>query len=184
VTVAYVGNDCFTLTIVLRGNYTETMSLCIKGIEVVEEGGTRSQQFAIGAAAQTTTECKPGDVYFTTAPSPGQMWTHDCTGKNSDDKSGASTFKTAGTYRFVGNEAVAVKGIDLPVMHFHDDRTVSGAQSGTNIADWYFAVEDGLLVQLSRNINLNYPSGVGNIAYHESALMTLTGRPAGDASTD
>ncbi len=185
-TVTHVGADCFTLKITLRPNYDETMNLCVKGLDVVGDSGTRSQQFALNIGARTTTDCKPGDTYFTSAPSPNQMWTHACSGKNTDDRSGSSTFVTGGTYRYVGQEAIGIAGVDVPVMHFHQDRTVSGAQAGTTVADWYFGVGDGVLVRLSRNINLDYPSGLGNINYRETALMTLTKRPGlpGDAAAD
>jgi hypothetical protein len=182
-TVTHVGADCFTLTINLRANYDETMSFCIKGLEVTQDAGTRRQQFGLAVTAQTTTECKPGDVYATSAPTPNQAWTHACSGKNTDDKSGQSAFVTGGPYRYVGSETIGVAGADAPVRHYRGDRTVSGAQSGTSVSDWYLGAEDGVLVRLSRNVDIDYPSVVGRINYRESALMTLTTRPApsGDA---
>lgn len=186
VTVEHLEAGCFKQTVALRDNYQDSMHFCIKGVDSVQDTGSRSQQFALNIGAQTTTTCMPGDVYFSSAPSPGQSWNHDCTGQNKDDKSGGSTFSTIGSYRFVGNELRSVAGVDVPVMHFHDERNVAGAQTGTNIADWYLAVEDGILVRLSRTIELDYNSVIGNIHYHESALLTLTTPPSvlRDGGTD
>jgi hypothetical protein len=181
VTVEHLEAGCFAQTIALRSNYKDTMHFCIKGVEFVEDTSSRSQQFALHLA-ETTTTCVPGDVYFTSAPSPGKTWNHDCTGQSKDDTTGKSTFSAIGFYRFVGNEVRPIAGTDVPVLHFRDERNVTGAQTGTNIADWYLAVEDGMLVRLSRTVDLDY----NNIHYHESALLTLTTPPSvlRDAGTD
>jgi hypothetical protein len=189
VTIAYVGTDCFEQTFTLRADYTEMMRLCIKGLELVENGPppdeTRYQKFAVGATASTTETCTPGDVYFSTGAAPGQQWTHDCKGQNTDAKTGSSQFRTVGPYVYSGDQMMTVMGRSVLTKHFHDDRVVNGSQSGTNVADWYFSAEDGTLAAFNRKIDIQYNSVVGQIHYLETVNMTLIARPeASDAGTD
>jgi hypothetical protein len=180
VTVGYVGASCFKQTFVVRNNYEETVASCIKGVDSVAQSASRRQVFAFGYTATTTSTCTPGDVYFTSAPSPGEIWDHNCTGQNSADEAGSSAFSVIGKYRYVGNQVIPIAGSDVPVMHFEDRRTVTGSQGGKNEAEWFFAVEDGILVRLSRTIDIDYNVGglIGIVHYHESLLMTLTTPPS------
>jgi hypothetical protein len=183
--VVHRGESCFALTFDIRSGYEETMEFCRRGSDVVQESGVRSQVF-FGIGATTTQTCSPGDVYLSAAPSAGNEWTHTCNGKNKDGKSGDSEFTTAGPYRFVGAETLAVDGRDTSVMHYHDERTVSGSQTGTNVADWYFAETDGLLVRLTRDISIEYKAPViGRVHYTEHLEMNLTTTSAeADAAAD
>lgn len=181
--VSYVGADCFEMSFSFRNEYSEMMRMCVIGLDYVQDLGTRSQRFAVGSAA-TTVKCSPGDAYFTTAPSPA-LRVHDCAGDNTDSRSGGSKFRVAGPYRFVGDENVDVKGVAVPTRHFKGDKGVSGAQNGSNVADWYFGAADGVLVRFVRKIDINFNSPIGQVKYLEEVTMTLSQRPgATEAGTD
>ncbi len=180
VKVTYPGAGCFQLLIHLRNNYDERMDFCLRPDgdlpreSFTHQGGQRTQKFSVGSAATIQT-CAPGDVYFNGAPPRDHVWRHECVGSNTDDQSGSdSSFTTAGDYRFVGTETISVAGMDIPVLHFRDERTVTGSQTGTNDADWYFAANDGVLVKLTRTINIKY---AGFATYTESLIMVLSGLP-------
>jgi hypothetical protein len=173
VTIAYDGPDCFKQTLQLRTDYTEMMHLCIHGLEIKEDMGTRSQKFKFGAAAQTTLTCTPGDVYFSTASKLGP-WTHDCSGMNTDNQSGNSTFRTFGTYSYLTDETFTVMGRDVLTKHFEDKRAVSGSQTGSNTEEWYFS-EDGILQRFHRVVDVDYAWNIYTIHYHEIADLLLTG---------
>jgi len=175
VNVRHRGATCFAMTIIVRSGYDESMEMCLHGVDVAQESGVRTQNFPFITGATTALTCAPGDVYLTPAPSPGQVWTHDCAGKNKDGKSGDSEFRTTGPYRFAGKESLSVGGRDVSVMHYHDEREVTGSQTGTNVADWYFAVDSGLLVRLTRKIDIEYRAPfIGLVNYLETMEMTLT----------
>lgn len=185
VTIVHVGDRCFDQTIHLRGNYDQTMRLCLRkepdlGREsLVHESGSRTQKFGVLGSATTTQACAPGNVHFNGQPPPDKSWAHDCTGKNSDDKSGSdSEFRTKGGYRFVGRETISVGGIDVPVLHFAESLEVTGAQTGTDSSHWYYSAVDGLLVRLKdRSTSITY----GSFATYTEVVtdMTLSVLPDG-----
>ncbi len=178
ITIAHDGADCFAMTFQLRTDYTETMHFCVRGLEFVEDTETRFQKFALGSTAQTNEKCVPGDVYFSTARTLG-TWPHDCTGQNTDDKTDASSFRTAGTYVYLENANLAVMGHAVLTRHFNDTRQVTGAQTGSNTSDWWFSAEDGTLARFTRKIDVDYASGFGKVTYVESVDMTLSSTDAG-----
>lgn len=172
--LSHVSADCFEMLFVFRKDYEETMRMCIVGLDLVQDRGARKQKFNVGAAS-TTLKCV-GDIYFTTKPTlPPQ--THDCTGENADDQSGASAFRTLGPYTFVGDETIPIMGKPTATKRFHDDRVVSGKQDGTNVAEWHFAVEDNMVVRLERKVGIDYPTNFGKVEYVENLTMTLSARP-------
>lgn len=187
VSIAYDDPGCFAMTFTLRANYVETSHFCIRGLEVVEDKGTRDQKFSIGSTSTTLT-CMPGDVYFSTAPTPS-LQTHDCQGKNTEDKSNStSAFRTMGPYSYVSPDVTAsVMGKDVLVRRFHDERLVtspSNTQSGSNVADWTFSADDGTLLLFKRKIDVTYTNVIGT-HYVENVNMTLKERPGpNDAGPD
>jgi hypothetical protein len=183
VTIKYVGSDCYEQKMTLRQDYDETMRFCIKGLDLVMDLGTRYQKFAIGATAQTTETCN--DIYFSTAPTLGP-WKHECKGQNTDDKTGNSAFTVSGIYTFVGDEMISVFGTSVDAHHFHDPRDVAGSQKGTNVSDWWLAVDDASIVRFKRDIDVTYDSPVGKITYTERVTnMLVTSKPLpSDAGAD
>jgi hypothetical protein len=181
VTVTYIGTSCFEQRFDLRTDYHETMRLCVVDRVIQQDQGTRYQRFRNAIAdvsASTTVRCKPGDVYLS-SPLPTQPLIHDCTGMNSDSepKSGASTFRTFGKYTYVGDAPLPIMGSTVVANHFHDDRTVSLSQTGSNVADWYFSVVDGTLQQLIRDVSIDFDSPVGKYHYSEREKLTLRSKP-------
>jgi hypothetical protein len=106
-------------------------------------------------------------------------------GQTADTRTGTSSFQVDGTYTYVGDETFPVMGHEVGAKHFHDARNVSGQQTGTNTADWYFSLEDGSLQRFSRQVDIDYNSIVGTAHYHETVDLTLAARPgATDAGSD
>jgi hypothetical protein len=158
--------------------------MCLADYDVAQTKGSRTQSFNVANAATTIT-CAPGDVYYTPEPErlPLPLWPHVCTGKNTDDQSGGSEFTTKGTYAFTRRELRQIAGRQVEVLHFHDERAVTGAQTGTNVADWYFNPASGVLLGLVRKISIKYPAPiVGQVTYTEDLTMTLSEIP--DAGAD
>ncbi len=173
VTVAAGDGGCFTQSFHYRDRYDERMDMCIQDLFVVNVAGMRVQRFPLVGNVTTVQTCSPGDKYFTPAPDAGESWAHDCAGNNADDQpdSGATAYRSAGAYQFVGEETIAVFGKTVPVLHFRSQRVVSGKQTGTNFAEWYLETKTGLLVRLERDVDVNYPAY--SVNYKESIDMKL-----------
>jgi hypothetical protein len=191
VTIAYDsdgGAECYSMTFNLRTDYVETNHLCIRGLDVTMDRGTRDQTFPIGRTL-TTLSCVPGDIYFSTVASPS-VQTHKCDGDNDENNTNSkSKFRTMGPYSYVAPDVTAkVMGKDVVVRHFHDERLVtslSNSQSGTNVAEWSFSAEDGTLQLFERRVDITYHVGPLNFRYVEKLNMSLSQLPgASDASTD
>ena len=185
-TIKHVGADCFDMTLQLREKYVETMRMCVYGLELVQISGVRDQTFALNYRAVTTKTCTPGDVFTTTDAIPvDKTYPHSCVGKNKDDQSGDSTFEQKGPYKFVGITSLDVMGKDTPVLRYAESLTVTGAQTGSNIATWDFSLDEALPLKLVRTIQVRYASPVGIVTYTENLDLKLAGRPGpADAGTD
>jgi hypothetical protein len=166
--------NCYDETFHYRTGYDETMRNCIDGLHVEQTSGSRSQTF-LGFNATTTLTCQK-DVYFTTEPAP-TTFVHSCTGSSADNKTQNSSFTTAGTYAFKEDLMMSVGGTDMLVRHFIDPREISGSQTGSNNAEWWFTAQGGLLVKFTRDIQLKYPTGFGEVTYTESLEMNLKQLP-------
>jgi hypothetical protein len=175
--LVYDGDDCFTETFTIRPGYVETFHICRQAAAFAMDKGTRTQTL-YGVTVTTSQTCSPGDVYIPQVPSPAP-YKHSCTGHNDEQQSGDknSNFTTAGDYSFVGVEQIAISGSNVDVVHFHDAREVTGSQTGTNIADWYFSAKSGVVVRLKRNIDVHYKFGVFDTNYVEALDMTLAAPP-------
>lgn len=179
ISITHDDAGCFSETLVLRGNYSDTLStFCIDGPTLGAKQDHRTQGFQIGSA-DTTATCA-NDVYFTTQPEPGDQWLHDCNGSNTAQKnatSDSSRFEEKGEYVFQEAATVPVNGTEVPVYHFHVELTVTGAQTGTNTADWYLAKTSGIPVKLVRSIHIAYSSQFGPVTYSETVDMTIQSPP-------
>lgn len=156
-TITLEGSDCYSQTLHIRAKYEETFHFCRRGPEFVMDTGDRDQTL-FNYRVQTHQTCTPGDLYFPQLPVATPPYAHSCTGHNAEQASGDSNsnFTTAGNYTYVGIEKVPVNGSNIEVRHFKDERTVSGSQNGTNIADWFFDAKTGIVVRLRRTIDVHY----------------------------
>jgi len=190
VAIVHEDADCYSAKLTLRTGYTEKMDLCLRGSETIRVGVHRSQHLAVlgGILVSTVMTCKPGDTMTLLSPAPEQEWPHICTGRNEESETGTSQFTSGGPYEYVGEEDVVVGGAAIRTRHLREELVVTGSQQGTNNVDWYFAVEDGLLVRLVRKTSIAFPTAFFSAYYTEDADLTLvstTPAPlAGDAGAD
>jgi hypothetical protein len=174
VEVVHSDPDCFAATLALRSDYTEATEFCVRGDQTVRLGMRRRQRFAIlgGIDVFTVMTCQPGDPMTSVSPEPAQEWAHVCSGSNDESETGTSSFTSEGPYRFMGEEDVIVGGVAVRSRHFHEELMVSGLQQGTNVVDWYFAADGGMLVRFVRKTLIRYPQAF-DAAYTEDADLTL-----------
>jgi hypothetical protein len=114
-------------------------------------------------------ECEPANPVVFEA-SPGEEVDHSCSGTNT--AIGGET-TSAGVWRFEGPEVLTIAGEEVDTLHFHGDRTISGAQDGSELTDAWFG-PDGLLLRYERDIEVRSDSPIGTITYTESGWFELT----------
>lgn len=180
---------CFTGTLAMRARYEDAIDYCIKGSEVLRLEARRTQFFQVlsGIEVATVMKCEPGDLMVSSAPSAGQQWPHFCNGSNVESQNGKSDFTSGGSYTFVAEESVTVGGQSVRVRHFHEELAVKGLQEGTNVTEWYFAIETGILARLTRKVSIRFPTAF-DTQYTEDADLTLVSMTPSplvvDAGTD
>lgn len=169
-----LGEDgCWTFRIDFSTNHWQTWDHCPEGDDLVETGGQSWQRWMIGATAITNLSdftCANGAMLIPADPKPGQEWTARCTGTNEAVEGEAIS---EGTYRYVGEEDVAVGDKTVATHRFLRERTMSGAQIGTERSEVWFAVETGLPVRNKRTIEARTDTPIGESTYTETGEFHL-----------
>ena len=174
VSVERVEGDCWRVTVDYNEAHWQDWRFCPDGDVVVDEGGTTYQRWDFGALTvenETVFVCDPPPLMIDPAAEPGASWDQTCVGTSSQ-VSGEAT--SSGPYRFEGRDELTVAGQVVPVRHYRQERTLSGAQSGSTVLDVWFAEADGLPVRMAREVAIDSSSPVGTVAYTESGWWQLT----------
>ena len=175
-TVTHRDDGCWTFRIDYSSQHWQTWIYCPRHGGLVELGGQTFERwdFVFTKYDSTSTfTCDPPSVTIRAVPQPGDQWQQTCRGTSSGTKGEAVT---AGPCTFVGDDTVTVGGRPVPAYHFHQERTLSGSQSGTQTADLWFAMKDGLPLRNERTQTVHTNTVVGSSTYTEHgsfALMSL-----------
>jgi hypothetical protein len=119
----------------------------------------------------STFTCEPPSVTVRAVMRPGEQWTQTCRGTSSGTEGEAVT---SGPYTFVGDDTVTVGGTAVAAYHFHQERTLSGSQTGTQTADLWFAKKDGLPLRNERDQTVHTNTVIGSSTYTEHGSFELT----------
>lgn len=169
-----LGDDgCWTFRIDFSTNHWQTWDHCPEGDDLVETGGQAWQRWMIGATAITNLSnftCDAGAMLAPAEPTPGDEWDTRCVGTN-EAVDGESV--SEGTYRFLGEEAVAVGKKDVTAHHFLRERTMSGAQVGTERTEVWYAADSGLILRNERTVEARSDTPIGPTTYSESGEFHL-----------
>lgn len=172
-TVEWLDDGCWTFRIDHSSNHWQSWTYCPGDEPVVETAGETWQRWMIGATAITnlsTFECTPGSVALASSPTPGQEWPASCSG-TSEAVEGEAV--SAGVQRYVGEEDVEVGGTTLRTQHFVSERTMTGAQRGTDRSDVWFELDSGLPVRNERSIQIDTDTPLGTSTYTEEGSFRL-----------
>jgi hypothetical protein len=172
-TVEWGDDGCWSFRIDYSSNHWQSWTYCPSGDLVVESGGSTWQRWMIGATAITnlsTFECAPGSVATAQDATPGQEWAATCTG--SGDAVAGETV-SSGTERYVGDEVIDVGGEQVRTQHFVSERTMRGAQVGTDRSDVWFRADTGLPVRNQRRIEAASDTPIGTSTYTEAGEFEL-----------
>lgn len=173
-TVTHRRDGCWTFRIDYSTAHWQTWNYCPRDGGLVELGGETFERwdFVVTKYDSTATfTCTPAAVAIRAAMRPDDEWKQTCTGTSSGTTGPATT---SGPYRFVGREDVDVGGVAVPAYHFHQTRTMSGSQKGTQEAELWFAVKDGLPLRNERTVTVDTDTVVGSSTYTEHGSFALT----------
>jgi hypothetical protein len=173
-TVEWLDEGCWSFRIDYSSNHWQSWTYCPDGDLVTEVAGSTWQRWMIGTAAITnlsTFECAPGSVVTARGADVGQEWDATCTGTN---EAVAGETVSSGTERFVGEEVLEIAGEQVRTQHFVSERTMRGAQVGTDRSDVWFEVDSGLPVRNERRIEAATDTPLGSSTYTEEGSFRLT----------
>jgi hypothetical protein len=174
VTVEPVAEGCWTVTVDYNEAHRQDWTFCPDDGAVVDRGGQTYQRWDFGATKVENTStftCDPPAVMIDPDADPGDSWPQSCTGTNTQ-ADGEST--SAGPHAFVDVEALEIGGDAVQTRHYRQERTISGAQAGTDVVHFWFAVDDHLPVRMEREVRIDSDSPVGTVTYTEEGSWQLT----------
>lgn len=169
-----LGDDgCWTFRIDYSTNHWQSWDHCPEGDDVVEAGGQSWQRWMIGPTAITNLSdftCDAGAMLAPADPAPDEEWNARCVGTNEAVDGEAVS---EGTYRFVAEEDVEVGDTTVTAHRFVRERTMSGAQVGTERSEVWYAVDTGLLLRNERTIEARTDTPIGESTYTETGEFHL-----------
>ena len=173
-TVTHRADGCWTLRIDYSTNHWQSYVYCPRGAGLYETGGQTFERFDFVFTKVDTTatfKCTPENPTVLSGMTPGQKWDQQCTGSNTGVKGEVTT---AGPYTFVGEESVDVGGTPVPAYHFHQERSLTGAQTGTQEADLWFDKTNGMPLRNEHHYVVDSDSPIGKIRFTETAEFRLS----------
>ena len=169
-----LGDDgCWTFRIDYSTNHWQSWDQCPQGDDVVETGGKAWQRWMIGPTAITNLSdftCADGAMRLPADPEDDQEWTARCTGTNEAVEGEAVS---EGTYRFIGEKKIKVGDATVTAHGFVSERTMSGAQTGTERNEMWFAADTGLQVRNERTAEVRTDTPIGESTYTETGEFHL-----------
>ena len=167
-------DGCWTFRIDYSSQHWQTWIYCPRDGGSVELGGQTFERwdFVFTKYDSTSTfTCEPPSVAIRAAMHPGDRWTQTCRGTSSGTKGEGVT---SGPYTFVGDDTVNVGGTSVAAYHFHQERSLTGSQTGTQTADLWFAKKDGLPLRNQHSATVRTDTVVGTSTYTEHGSFELT----------
>jgi len=173
-TVTHRADGCWTFRIDYSTNHWQSWDYCPRHGDLDEAGGTSYQKWDFGVLVNETTSTFVCDsaVTIKAAQKPGDTWTQSCTGTSTGTEGKALS---TGPYRYVGPDTVDVGGQQVRAYRYHRERTMSGAQTGTEASDVWFSADTGMPLRNERKIEAKSSTIIGDVGYTEVANFHLTG---------
>ncbi len=173
-TVTHRADGCWTLRMDYSSNHWQSWVYCPRSDGGLDErGGETFQRWDFGAfATESMSSFTCADaVTIRSGQQPGDSWDQTCSGTSSS--SDGETVST-GPYTYVGPATVDVNGHPVSAHRYRRERTMSGAQRGTETSEVWFAADTGLPLRNERSITASTDTVIGEVTYSEDAEFRLT----------
>ena len=178
--VEHRDDGCWTFRIDFSTNHWQTWVYCPAGsdgvepgVGLVEMGGDSYQRWDLGAVSFDTTStfsCSEG-VIVSSDQEPGDEWNQRCTGTSTGSEGEAIS---SGPFTFVGSEEVDIGGEPVEALRYRRQRTMTGAQRGTETAEVWFSASSGLPLRNTRTIEASTNTVIGDVTYRETGSFVAT----------
>ena len=173
-TVTYQAGSCWQWHVYYNVAHWEQYQFCSNASRLwtMSEGNGQSWDFgAVQISNVARLTCTPGTGVLPPEPAPGLRLHWTCTGVNSAT-SGRNTQTILARVVSVGN--LTVGHVKVRAVHEVQRTTVTGAQTGTAVENWWYSASSGLPLRMQRVISIHSPSPVGTVTYTETGSWTMT----------
>lgn len=174
VTVTHQGDNCWTTTVDFNTAFQQRWSYCIDNGVLTEHKNVTSTAWDLGATSITNVSeftCTPPGEIIRAGEQRDQISTYVCAG-TSDTITGITNSDVA--FQSLGIASLEVELTQVPVFHYREIDTLTGPQRGTTIIDYWYSIQDMLLIRMERHIDLRTASPVGDVAYKEDGEWQLS----------
>jgi hypothetical protein len=172
-TVVAQPDGCWVLRMDYNTHHWQDWTYCSASGSVTEQRGSTFSRRSIGGINLDNTStfvCDPAAVVASAAAPAGATQPRSCAGSGTLV---TATTTASGTMTDVGPETIDVGGQPVLTIHVHYDLAYTGAQTGSEKTDNWFAASTGLPVRNERHITVITDSPVGKITYTEDADLDL-----------
>lgn len=172
-TVTRGEDGCWSLRVEYSTLHWREFDFCADGRVLEEVGGTIYQGFDFGVVVGETTEftCDPPVPVIRLDAHEDDSWDARCGGESVGQK---TTVVSEGTNTFVGREQLEVDGEPVDALRYRQVRTLSGAQSGDEETEYWYAERDGMVLRSTHRATVVSPSPLGDVTFNASGSFHLT----------
>jgi len=173
VSVSYGDDGCWTYRVDLNSHHSRGWTLCTGPDDLAQSVGdsVTSRVFpGIDFENTSTFVCDPPAVLVRWDAAPGDSAQGSCVG-TATGLEGETTYDAVAT--FVGPEVVTVDGDEVDVLHVRRDVVLVGAQTGTEVVDFWVLPDSGLPVQVAFDTQVATETPFGRIDYRDVGSVTL-----------
>lgn len=173
-TVSYQADGCWVWRLDYNVAHSEDYEFCPRNSELTLAGSGNTQTWDFGVAKisnRARFTCEPPATVLLADPRPGQTYTRVCTGTSTAIQGQTTTTTTT---RIIGVEELSIGGTKRAAIHQRQESIVSGAQTGSETADWWQAATTGLPLRMERHIRIDSRSPLGGtITYTEDGSWQM-----------
>lgn len=172
-TVTRGEDGCWNLRLEYSTLHWREFRYCTDRRSLDEVGGTIYQGFDFGVVVGETTEfvCDPPVPSVRLDAKEGDHWDARCTGETQAQK---TNVVSAGTNTFVGPEKIEIGGEKVAALHYRQDRTLTGAQTGDEVTEYWYAARDGMMLKCVHRATVVSPSPLGDITFTADGSFQLS----------
>jgi hypothetical protein len=175
VTISYLSSACWRMRLDFNAAHWEDYVFCPSALGLRQPGTHVYQAWDFGVTSITnlsTVTCPAKTVVLPREPKEDALLTWTCLERNTNTAIGSGVSSTRA--RVIGFKTLRVGDVSVPTVEERQTATVSGAQTGSVVTDWWFATSSGLPVRLERHRVVHSPSPIGTVTYTEDGSGVLT----------
>jgi hypothetical protein len=173
--VTYLPGGCWRWHLDYNVAHWEEYDFCPGATGLVQRANRNSQAWDFGTLQITnlaTFSCPANTVVLPDTPMAGKTIRWTCQGTSTAVK-GTATARVA--MRVIASSAVTLGNHqEVAAIHEIQTTTLSGAQKGTVVENWWFSASSGLPLRVDRQIQITTASPLGAIHYSENGSWRMT----------